>query len=125
MIVAPIASLVGVFCSVCGSLNFRRISNSLPLRALLCVLSFFFLVNRMFPIFFVFVFILLGKESQECVWACVVLSPGRSGPVGTFYNPVELSLTPPTLFFVFAKGISALLKTRVNGARYRSPEGSL
>ena len=44
--------------------------------------------------------------------------------LGTFYNPPEVS-SSPLLFFVFEKEMLALLKTRVNGARYRSPEGSL
>ena len=35
-----------------------------------------------------------------------------------------MSSIPPAIIFVFEKAMFVLLKTRVNGARYRSPEGS-
>ena len=82
--------------------------------------------------FLVFRSALLGTESQKCAAACstgtvaqwAILAPWRSGPVGTFYNLLEVSSSPPT-FFCIEEGMLALLKPCVSGARCRSPEGSL
>ena len=84
---------------------------------------FIYFVRRMFPIFLLF-FPLCQVQKVKSALERVVLAPWRRGPVGTFNNHLEVS-TSPAVFFCFSKGMFTLLKTRVNGARYRSPEGSL
>ena len=78
----------------------------------------------MFTIF-LFFFPLCYVQKVKNALQHVVLAPWRNVPVGTFYNPLEVSSSPPAIFLFLEKKMFALLKICVNGARYRSPEGSL
>ena len=104
------------------------IANRLILTSTTRLALCFFFVQGMFPFLCLsFHSVRHRKLCQKCVAACITGTVAYcSGRVGTFYNPLELSLSPPAFFvFVFEKGMFALLKTCVNGARCRLPEGSL
>ena len=81
--------------------------------------------RRNVPHFFVFVSFLFGIESQKC-WPNEVLELWYCRSFVPFYHPQGTSSSSPVFVFILflKKGMFALLVTRVNGARYRSPEGS-
>ena len=67
-----------------------------------CSVFFCFFVQGMFPIFFVF-FPLCKVQKVKSASSHVVLPPWRSGPVGTFDNPLAVSSNPPAYFFIILK----------------------
>ena len=83
-----------------------------------CVCVCVFLQNEC-PPFFCFPSVRYRKSKVVTSYSTGTMA---QWPGGNFYNHLDPLLV---YFFVFEKEMFPFLKTRVNGARYRSPEGSL